>query len=163
MNPAVEFATLSQWVTIVLALSLAPGSWRAVPLCWGPRPGGVTVGVLGALIGVEWSLALSAAAAGDQGPGRGLRQQREGGDRQAHGGRPMTGGDVPARAPSEAEVIGYLKTLSNWGRWGTDDELGTLNLITPAKRIAAARPAATTVVGSRYFTGAVWGWSFSAM
>ena len=28
---------------------------------------------------------------------------------------------------------------SNAGRWGTDDELGTLNLITPAVRIAAAR------------------------
>ena len=42
-------------------------------------------------------------------------------------------------APSEAEVIGYLKTQSNWGRWGAEDELGTLNLITPAKRLAAAR------------------------
>ncbi|HEV8672826.1 MAG TPA: cyclase family protein [Methylomirabilota bacterium] len=41
--------------------------------------------------------------------------------------------------PSETEVIGYLKTLSNWGRWGAEDELGTLNLITPAKRLAAAR------------------------
>src|ERR1700704_2643685 len=28
--------------------------------------------------------------------------------------------------------------LSNWGRWGPDDELGTLNLITPAKRKQAA-------------------------
>src|SRR5215470_6976586 len=28
--------------------------------------------------------------------------------------------------------------LSNWGRWGKDDELGTLNLVTPAKRKAAA-------------------------
>jgi len=27
--------------------------------------------------------------------------------------------------------------LSNWGRWGRDDQLGTLNLITPAKRRAA--------------------------
>lgn len=42
-------------------------------------------------------------------------------------------------APSESEVIGYLTTLSNWGRWGAEDELGTLNLITPAKRLAAAR------------------------
>jgi kynurenine formamidase len=41
--------------------------------------------------------------------------------------------------PTEAEVIGYIKTLSNWGRWGEADELGTLNLITPAKRAAAAR------------------------
>ena len=28
--------------------------------------------------------------------------------------------------------------VSNWGRWGTDDELGTLNLITAEKRRAAA-------------------------
>jgi len=44
-----------------------------------------------------------------------------------------------ASAPSEAEVVEYLKTQSNWGRWGTEDELGTLNLITPAKRLAASR------------------------
>ena len=46
---------------------------------------------------------------------------------------------MAGHVPSEAEVIGYLKTQSNWGRWGADDELGTLNLITPAKRVAAAR------------------------
>ena len=28
--------------------------------------------------------------------------------------------------------------LSNWGRWGKDDQLGALNLITPAKRRQAA-------------------------
>ena len=28
--------------------------------------------------------------------------------------------------------------LSNWGRWGDDDEIGTLNFVTPAKRVAAA-------------------------
>ena len=27
----------------------------------------------------------------------------------------------------------------NWGRWGADDQLGAVNLITPAKRMAAAR------------------------
>src|SRR6202050_2388049 len=31
------------------------------------------------------------------------------------------------------------KELSNWGRWGEDDEIGTLNFVTPAKRIAAAQ------------------------
>ena len=40
--------------------------------------------------------------------------------------------------PTEAEVIGYFDTLSNWGRWGDDDELGALNLITPEKRRQAA-------------------------
>ncbi|MBI4246877.1 MAG: cyclase family protein [Candidatus Rokubacteria bacterium] len=32
-----------------------------------------------------------------------------------------------------------LQRLSNWGRWGADDQLGTINLITPAKRLRAAR------------------------
>ena len=32
----------------------------------------------------------------------------------------------------------WIGELSNWGRWGPDDELGALNLITPAKRRAAA-------------------------
>ncbi len=40
--------------------------------------------------------------------------------------------------PTETEVIGYMDSLSNWGRWGQDDELGTLNLITPKKRTQAA-------------------------
>jgi kynurenine formamidase len=35
--------------------------------------------------------------------------------------------------PSEAEVLSYFDKLSNWGRWGVDDELGTPNLITPEK------------------------------
>ena len=33
----------------------------------------------------------------------------------------------------------WMTTLSNWGRWGEDDERGALNLITPAKKIAAAK------------------------
>jgi len=33
--------------------------------------------------------------------------------------------------PTEDEVLGYFDKLSNWGRWGPDDELGTPNLITP--------------------------------
>jgi hypothetical protein len=44
-----------------------------------------------------------------------------------------------AVVPTEAQVKDYLRSLSNWGRWGAEDELGTVNLITPAKRIAAAR------------------------
>src|SRR3954470_1941620 len=38
---------------------------------------------------------------------------------------------------SEAQFETWQTELSNWGRWGKDDELGTLNLITPAKRRAA--------------------------
>src|SRR5207247_8015524 len=32
----------------------------------------------------------------------------------------------------------WKKDLNNWGRWGKDDEIGTLNFITPAKRKQAA-------------------------
>ena len=35
---------------------------------------------------------------------------------------------------TESDVIKLISSLSNWGRWGKDDELGTINLITPAKR-----------------------------
>jgi hypothetical protein len=38
---------------------------------------------------------------------------------------------------SEAQYLAWQTELSNWGRWGKDDQLGTLNLITPAKRRAA--------------------------
>jgi kynurenine formamidase len=31
----------------------------------------------------------------------------------------------------------WFKELSNWGRWGTNDQLGALNLVTPAKRLQA--------------------------
>ncbi|HXH82513.1 MAG TPA: cyclase family protein [Candidatus Tectomicrobia bacterium] len=40
--------------------------------------------------------------------------------------------------PTEQDVLRMLDTLSNWGRWGADDQLGTLNLVTPAGRRRAA-------------------------
>lgn len=36
------------------------------------------------------------------------------------------------------EVLGFHRTLSNWGRWGPEDERGALNLITPEVTAAAA-------------------------
>ncbi len=39
---------------------------------------------------------------------------------------------------TKADIDGWMKTLSNWGRWGARDQLGALNLITPAKRKQAA-------------------------
>jgi kynurenine formamidase len=53
--------------------------------------------------------------------------------------------DIPAAqaGPSSHTVTmeqyeRWKKELSNWGRWGKDDEIGALNLITPAKRKQAA-------------------------
>jgi kynurenine formamidase len=48
--------------------------------------------------------------------------------------------DEPAGAvATDADIDRILPTISNWGRWGPDDQLGTLNLITPAMRLDAAR------------------------
>ena len=40
--------------------------------------------------------------------------------------------------PSETQVLDWMTSLNNWGRWGDDDQRGCLNLITPAKRKQAA-------------------------
>ncbi|HLG58462.1 MAG TPA: cyclase family protein [Vicinamibacterales bacterium] len=43
-----------------------------------------------------------------------------------------------SRAVTDAQYERWKKELSNWGRWGKDDQVGALNLITPAKRRQAA-------------------------
>ena len=43
----------------------------------------------------------------------------------------------PSSTVSRAEFDRWMESISNWGRWGEDDELGTLNLVTPAKSKAA--------------------------
>jgi hypothetical protein len=40
--------------------------------------------------------------------------------------------------PTKAEVEAYLSERRNWGRWGADDQVGAVNLITPDKRARAA-------------------------
>ena len=67
----------------------------------------------------------------------------------------MTGAEAPAPL-SDEEVLGFHQSLSNWGRWGPEDQLGALNHITAEHRAAAAaevrhgrtvscaRPLATT-------------------
>jgi kynurenine formamidase len=49
---------------------------------------------------------------------------------------------APSGAPPQSVTRGdferWKKELSNWGRWGRDDQIGAANLITPAKRRQAA-------------------------
>ena len=47
----------------------------------------------------------------------------------------------PAERPllSEEQVLQMTQACSNAGRWGPDDELGTLNFIEPSTRLAAMR------------------------
>ena len=51
------------------------------------------------------------------------------------------GADVRAQGDevTKEQYDGWMTELSNWGRWGDDDQLGALNLITPAKRVEAAK------------------------
>ena len=42
-------------------------------------------------------------------------------------------------APTKQEYRDFLTSQSNWGRWGADDQIGTLNFITPEDIVAAAR------------------------
>src|SRR5713101_2483032 len=44
----------------------------------------------------------------------------------------------PKKELTKADIDEMMTTLSNWGRWGKEDQLGTLNLITPEKRKQAA-------------------------
>ena len=52
--------------------------------------------------------------------------------------------------PTESEIFAWFDTLSNWGRWGKDDELGTANLYTAQKRkqaLALAKDGTTVSLG----------------
>jgi kynurenine formamidase len=54
---------------------------------------------------------------------------------------PCVGDDASAKAGrklTKADIEEMMKSLSNWGRWGKDDQLGALNLITPEKRKQSA-------------------------
>ena len=54
---------------------------------------------------------------------------------------------------SQAEAQAYLKANNNWGRWGKDDQLGAINLVTAEKRLEAVAlvKKARTVSLSRPF------------
>jgi kynurenine formamidase len=52
---------------------------------------------------------------------------------------------VEHREPTAADVDSYLFVDRNWGRWGPDDERGTVNLITPETRLVALASARTGV------------------
>jgi hypothetical protein len=64
----------------------------------------------------------------------------------AHSQQPSS---TAARPPvTKTRVSEWMKSLSNWGRWGKDDQLGSLNLVTPAKRQQAMALAKSGVVVS---------------
>jgi kynurenine formamidase len=46
--------------------------------------------------------------------------------------------DTPSHRATKADVDRWMTEISNWNRWGKDDQMGSVNLITPAKRKQAA-------------------------
>jgi kynurenine formamidase len=52
------------------------------------------------------------------------------------------------QGPTEEELLRYFTRLSNWGRWGAGDSLGTVNHITDSRRAEAARLIRSGVVAS---------------
>ena len=114
-----------------------------------------------------WPLAVCVVAAGLATTG--LRGQ------PSPGAAPAQSVPVPVPAPADdnrinaAQLDAWMTQYSNWGRWGAADELGAVNLITPAKRRQAAKLVRTgeVVSLSRQFTiaagqaGAPFGMSLS--
>jgi hypothetical protein len=49
-------------------------------------------------------------------------------------GDPRASSIESQRHSRRADFDQWMKELSNWGRWGKDDVMGAVNLITPAKR-----------------------------
>src|SRR5689334_1513898 len=47
---------------------------------------------------------------------------------------PLTTAQSSPATVTKEQVDKWMADLSNWGRWGKDDGIGTLNLVTPAKR-----------------------------
>lgn len=56
----------------------------------------------------------------------------------APGGVAGAGQAIDTRVPTAEEILDFYRTRRNWGRWGADDQVGAVNLITPQKRAAAA-------------------------
>jgi len=68
--------------------------------------------------------------------------------------QPGTAAQRPdTRLPTREEAEGWYAKRRNWGRWGADDPMGAVNLITPQKRLRATGLAKTgrTVSLSRNF------------
>ena len=50
----------------------------------------------------------------------------------------------PRHPLTNEDVDQWMEELSNWGRWGQDNQLGALSLITPERHLHARRPVRHT-------------------
>ena len=52
---------------------------------------------------------------------------------------PAAAGETTNVAAANEQTENAFAYRRNWGRWGANDQMGAVNLITPPKRAAAAR------------------------
>ena len=48
-------------------------------------------------------------------------------------------GEAPAKTVTREAIYEAAKAVSNWGRWGAEDQIGTLNTIAPEDIVGASR------------------------
>lgn len=119
------------------------GAWRWRPAAfsgWTIAPAGLTrvAPAIAALTLAPWTAQATVAA------------QSTASAQEAFVAHPST--QDPAVRVELAQLAGWESELSNWGRWGPDDQRGTLNLVTPAKtRAAAALVTEGVTVGLSHF------------
>src|SRR3954470_3143535 len=74
-----------------------------------------------------------------------LQPSRRGAIQQLGAAAALSAAALPAEAQgarpdsTPQDFVRLQKQLSNWGRWGADDQMGAVNLITPEKRKSALR------------------------
>lgn len=82
------------------------------------------------------------------------QEQRQAAAPTANRIAPHASTQEPAHRMTFEQVVAMEQSLSNWGRWGKDDERGTLNLVTPEKTKAALRLVKDgTVISLARFAG----------
>ena len=98
-----------------------------------------TIGFIGAMAVVAVGVAHGQQVTQQPAAARQTVPAREGG---------RGGPETNTTRTSKEELERWMKELSNWGRWGKDDQLGTVNLITPEKRKQAASLVKSGIVVS---------------
>ena len=83
-------------------------------------------------LAIACTLLIGACAAPDDGT-----EPPSGTETAASSPEPARSYSPESRDLSQADIERLMEELSNWGRWGDDDQLGTANLITPEKRLEA--------------------------
>ena len=61
---------------------------------------------------------------------------------------PAPQGGSSSAGEAQAQKARWMREQNNWGRWGKDDEVGALNLVTAAKRKEARALATAGIVAS---------------